>query len=223
MSACSNAYLSGLPLKFLRIVAGFSVTPGGYFLARATIEPPERLRLQLFPRLEEWQQRFAARAAKKSWGEGGLDRDDISAQAFCALLQLMRSVVLQDLAVLQPEFPQLPLFRLPLFHGEDWSQFALLVQAAHTENNLPRSLLVERALPEVSNALVTATNALRGGQSSILEQAAGHHQELRDGINQVAGTLRGGIHDITRNQNRLYELMSAPFTLQFGAGTSEVR
>ncbi|KAM4058578.1 centromere DNA-binding protein complex CBF3 subunit [Hirsutella rhossiliensis] len=46
-SVLCQAYLTHLPRQFMRIVAGFSASPGDYFLARAAHEPPV-LRLRPF-------------------------------------------------------------------------------------------------------------------------------------------------------------------------------
>ena len=51
------SYLTGLPLQFLRSMAGFGTQPGGFFLPRASFEPPLSLQQQIFPWLELWEQR----------------------------------------------------------------------------------------------------------------------------------------------------------------------
>jgi hypothetical protein len=102
MSSVSQAYLTHLPVKFLRTVAGFSGAGGGYYLARAEIEPPESLSKQLWPWIEYWEERFLRRAEGKRWAKGGLDANDMAGQAFLRLLKHLRTVLLQDVAVLQP-------------------------------------------------------------------------------------------------------------------------
>ena len=98
----TNAYLTGLPVKFLRVVAGFSANQGSYYLSRAVREPPTSLQLQIWPWLEAWEERFLRRIEGKCWKEGGLDRDDLAGHSFVRLLKHLRIVLLQDLAVLQP-------------------------------------------------------------------------------------------------------------------------
>ena len=94
--------MTGLPVKFLRTVAGFPSTGGGYYLTRAEIEPPELLLKQLWPWIEYWEERFLRHAEGKRWAKGGLDADDMAGQAFLRLLKHLRMVLLQDIAVLQP-------------------------------------------------------------------------------------------------------------------------
>ena len=51
----------------MRIVAGFSESPGDYFLARAVYDPPTALQTQIWPWIEEWEPRFEARARRCQW------------------------------------------------------------------------------------------------------------------------------------------------------------
>ena len=151
-----QTYLLGLPLKFMRCVAGFPKEPGQYHLPRAAVEPPEVLLREIYPFVEEWRRRFRARTTrKKSWAQGGLDDDDQAGLAFLALLKRLRVIVLQDLAILQPDYPGLPFFSLPLFQRQEWVDFAAVVRAAHWGNEVPRSVLLERAVPELNAAICT--------------------------------------------------------------------
>jgi Centromere DNA-binding protein complex CBF3 subunit, domain 2 len=155
-----QTYLLGLPLKFMRCVAGFPKEPGQYHLPRAAIEPPEVLLREIYPFVEEWRRRFRARTTrKKSWAQGGLDDDDQAGLAFLALLKRLRVIVLQDLAILQPDYPGLPFFSLPLFQRQEWVDFAAVVRAAHRGNEVPRSVLLERAVPELNAAICTGFQA----------------------------------------------------------------
>jgi hypothetical protein len=77
-SVMTNAYLSSLPIKFLRKIAGFSVQGGDYFLGRARITPPMALQLQIFPWLERWELKFRGQARRLDFAGGGLDRADIA-------------------------------------------------------------------------------------------------------------------------------------------------
>jgi Centromere DNA-binding protein complex CBF3 subunit, domain 2 len=104
-----EVYLSRLSLSFMRRTAGFQHAPGGYFLPRAGVEPPQSLKRLIFPWLEDWEVRFKNRAAGKRWKDGGLDEDDIAGQQFLKLLKQLRIVLLQDLAVLQPSKCLIPI------------------------------------------------------------------------------------------------------------------
>ncbi|KAJ0127079.1 Uncharacterized protein HZ326_29818 [Fusarium oxysporum f. sp. albedinis] len=159
-SVLCQAYLTHLPRQFMRIVAGFSASPGDYFLARAAHEPPYVLQKQLWPWIEEWESRFEARARRQCWAEGGLDDDDLAADGFLKLMRRLRIVLLQDLAVLQPRYPSLPFFAYAPFNGPKWDEFAVAVRSDAVGATEPLSLLVQRALPELSGVLESTREAV---------------------------------------------------------------
>jgi len=159
-SVLCQAYLTHLPREFLRVVAGFSTASGDYFLARAAHEPPYALQKQVWPWIEAWEPRFEARARRCSWAEGGLDEDDLAADGFLKLLRHLRVVLLQDLAVLQPRYPALLFYAYAPFCGPEWDDFARLVQADAAGASEPQSLLLQRALPELSSVLQSSREAI---------------------------------------------------------------
>jgi len=57
-------------------------------------------------------------------------------------MKRLRIVLLQDLAVLQPQFPFLPFFFYPSFYSEEWETFARTAQASITDITEPPSLLL---------------------------------------------------------------------------------
>ena len=83
-----------------------------------------QLQLLIWPWIEVWQARFQLKAAGKGWTARGLDETDVAGHGFLALLQHLRIVLLQDLAVLQPLYPKLALFTQPVFQHPDWAPFA---------------------------------------------------------------------------------------------------
>lgn len=96
-----QSYLTGLPLQFLRSMAGFGVKPGKFCLSRANCTPPLSLQKQVFPWLEYWEARVALSKQGKLWSEGGLDQEDLALEGFIKLMKYLRVVLLQDIAVLQ--------------------------------------------------------------------------------------------------------------------------
>jgi hypothetical protein len=84
-------------------MAGFSKDGGGYFLGRAQVVPPFSLQLLVFPWLDKWELRFRGFArSQQDFARGGLDKQDLAGDRFLKLLQHLRVVLLQDLAILQP-------------------------------------------------------------------------------------------------------------------------
>lgn len=167
-----QAYLTHLPHQFMRTVAGFSELPGDYFLARAVQEPPATLQRRLWPWIEEWELRFEARARCCQWAQGGLDDDDLAGDGFLKLMRRLRIVLLQDLAVLQPQFPSLPFFSYAPFHGNEWEGFARTVQASITDTAEPPSPLLQRVLPELCGLIESTRSAILHNSQQIASQLA---------------------------------------------------
>jgi hypothetical protein len=184
-SVLCQAYLRHLPRQFMRIVAGFSASIGDYFLARAQHEPPYELQKQLWPWIEEWEPRFEARACRRSWAEGGLDEDDLAADGFLKLMRRLRIVLLQDLAVLQPRYPALPFFSHPPFYGPAWDEFALAVQSDAAVGVEPPSLLLQRALPELSGVLESSRAALLQNSQRLANRLESRLQGIQDSIDAL--------------------------------------
>jgi hypothetical protein len=83
-------------------MAGFQKEEGSYVLPRAGYKPLASLQRQIWPWLEGWLARVQARVQGKGWKARGLAQEDKAAENFLKLLGVLRSVLLQDLAVLQP-------------------------------------------------------------------------------------------------------------------------
>jgi hypothetical protein len=152
-SVLYQAYLTHLPREFMKIVSGFSSSEGDCFLARALFKPPSSLQSKIWPWIEEWEARFDARARHQRWEQGGLDDDDLAGDGFLKLMRHLRVVLLQDLATLQPRFPQLAFFQHEPFYGPDWDTYAISVQTAVRETPDSPSLLLQKALPELCTIL----------------------------------------------------------------------
>jgi hypothetical protein len=184
-SVLCQAYLTHLPREFMRVVAGFSTSSGDYFLARAAHEPPHALQKQLWPWIEEWEPRFEARARRCSWAQGGLDEDDLAADGFLKLLRHLRIVLLQDLAVLQPRYPALPFFAHAPFYGPEWDDFASLVQADAAGPSEPQSLLLQRALPELSSVLQSSREAILQNSQRLTARLEDKLQGLQSSLDAL--------------------------------------
>lgn len=197
--AMTNVYLTALPIKFMRVTAGFSAAGGDYLLPRAGIVPPVPLQFMVWPWVEQWELRFRRRAQKKNWSQGGLDQTDQAGHNFIKLLLHLRVVLLQDLAVLQPAFPDLPLFSDPLFQSERWLQFSGLVQTTCQEAaDNPENVLLQRAVPEIATAISTARDAVNQQGTQAKQEIMTELQQLRamvsgltDGSNPLVIEVRG--------------------------------
>jgi hypothetical protein len=107
-------------------------------------------------------------------------------------LKHLQRVLLQDLAVLQPKFPKMRLFGHRLFETPKWAEFAAVVQAAeaaHVEE--PRSVLLSRALPEISGALY-------GTRDAMLSSLSTHQAFLKHEL----AAVRASIQHLHNNMSR---------------------
>ena len=115
----SQCYLSNVPRKFVRAAAGFDPSlQGSYYLPRAAVQPPESLVHDIWPWVDDWME----------WYELGLggetdDHCDIAGEGFLRLLNLLRTILLQDSVLLQAEFPSHPIWTDPIFHRDDYKLF----------------------------------------------------------------------------------------------------
>ena len=119
---------------------------------------------------------------------GRLDNDDLAADGFLKLLRHLRAVLLQDLAVLQPRYPSLPFFGHAPFYGPDWDAFARAVRADATTSE-PQSLLLQRALPELSSVLESTREAVLHNSTRLAGQLRGELGDLRSQLAGVEGRL----------------------------------
>ena len=193
----TKAYLTCLPRKFIRAMAGFTKI-GTYYLRRAGVKPPESLRLQIFPDVDGWLARFGERFGPRraNWNQGGVDEDDMAGQGFLRLLDQLRNVILQDAAILQNECPKSPFFIHPLFDTAEWRRFADLVLEAEREEETPMSLQIQSIVPVVAEAMHTSQQYLAGR------------------INYWGHSLAQSLDGI---QGQLSDLMGGKIPLYFGA------
>lgn len=185
-----TSYMTGLPFGLMRLLAGFQRDPGTYFLWRDACEPPALLLRQIWPWVEAWEDRFNKRhsAEKATWEQGGLDGDDFAGKSFLRLLKHLRRVLLQELAVLQPKFPKMRLFGHKLFETPEWIEFVAVVQVAGAAHAVePQSVLLSRALPEVSNVLY-------GTRDAMLSSFSTHQASLKHELAAVRADVRH-LHD----------------------------
>ncbi|KAF6524742.1 hypothetical protein HZS61_010537 [Fusarium oxysporum f. sp. conglutinans] len=173
-SVLCQAYLTHLPRQFMRI---------------------------LWPWIEEWEPRFEARARRQCWAEGGLDDDDLAADGFLKLMRRLRIVLLQDLAVLQPRYPSLPFFAYAPFNGPEWDEFAVAVRSDAVGATEPLSLLVQRALPELSGVLESTREAVLQNSQRLAIRLEARVEGIQDGLDAL---LQGKV--------------PVTFTGHFGAG-----
>jgi hypothetical protein len=75
----------------------------------------------------------------------------------------------------------LPLFQHPVFQHPKWAPFARSVQICAAAD-VPQSLLLRRAVPEVANAVQNSRDA-------VLQQGAKHHKSLDGQMKGLTATV----------------------------------
>lgn len=95
MDTCEGVYSAPLAREAMRALSGHPPRSRLYYLKRAVVEPSESLQRQMFPEVELWLERIMS----------GTCETNLAARGFLELLQIMRSVILQDCAFLYDLLP----------------------------------------------------------------------------------------------------------------------
>jgi hypothetical protein len=162
MDALSNCYLTHLPRKFVRSMAGFEPSNrGDYFIPRAKIQPPSSLIREVWPWVDEWLQWFKAHGQNDFSPAPGLitpvpeeeEQDDLAAQGFLRLLDQFRTIFLQDSVILRDLFPTHPIWTDPVFVREDYQEFAVQVKSCLSNIETPEEIQIRQTLPAIAQRL----------------------------------------------------------------------
>ncbi|KAL2277619.1 hypothetical protein FJTKL_15299 [Diaporthe vaccinii] len=120
-----HIYLPTLAYAFMRSTAGFDhENAKSYFLPREQVDPPQFLRSQVWPELNDWLRVSRDPSDKR---HDIISRNKATA-AFIELLKWLRDVFLQDAVFLQQEYPKHPIFSDSLFRTTEWEEFATQVR-----------------------------------------------------------------------------------------------
>lgn len=174
----TGCYLSRIPYAGVRILAGFPAQRGLYYLPRADIDPPTEIVEKIFPQAVEWEKRL----------EDALDcEEDLAGQGFCKLLLLLRKVLVQDMACLQPMYPNLPLFQHPIFNNQlflDYSQ-------------------------QVINHIKTAEDPMEVRIASVLPELSSVLEGLKQSHNSTATSLQTSLQNLNQDVNKRLDLITS--------------
>ncbi|KAF9063616.1 hypothetical protein BDP27DRAFT_1367866 [Rhodocollybia butyracea] len=144
--AFENAYDDQVPIDAMLGVAMFDAQrPDSYTCSRNCLQPPPELLEALFPWVEDKMKVFENR--RKDFGKRA---EDYSLDQFLNLLVYLRSVLLQDAALIFAEFPACHVFTFAPFNSsvfQDWAQNSrAIVDSAEAEareafKNIPTNLI----------------------------------------------------------------------------------
>ncbi|KAL9931737.1 hypothetical protein V8E36_009305 [Tilletia maclaganii] len=161
--AIEQSYLTHLPVRALRALAGFSPEGGTYFLRRDGPEPPEELLKTIFPAVETWQQQLKD---GKISATGGADK-------FLDMLRHLRRVLLQDLLLLESIHATHPV--LQHIKSEAFGKWATVQRQHLSQVTHPMELTLKAVMLKVSEQLT----ALADQQASVLNLVHFMQQEAR--------------------------------------------
>jgi hypothetical protein len=157
--AMERHYLSALPRKGMRAMAGMRTTKSGsHYVERSLLEPPEALQIQVFPLVETWLSRLAS---------GENCRESLSAVGFLTLLKQLRTVVLQDSVILMDIYPDLFLWSHPLFRCQEFLNYAEELRAAMATTQHPTSISLQQMMPEMVNEVSTLKRTLEAEINAV--------------------------------------------------------
>ena len=174
MSVMESRYLSHLPRNFMRAAAGFDQAGGQFFLDRALIDPPEALAAQVFPWIDRYQTNMPP---------------DLAAGGFLALLEYLRVVLLQDMAVLWKDVPEHVFFGHAPFNTEAFRAFAETVAAGRETAEEPEEARLRHLVPDLAVRLDNLQTAINYHLQNNNEALAATNEALATTNSMLAQLL----------------------------------
>ncbi|KAJ3502645.1 hypothetical protein NLJ89_g8791 [Agrocybe chaxingu] len=131
--AYSEVYNRAMPVRAMLAASMFSAEkPDSYVLSRSLLDPPANLLRNLFPWVEGAQQAYFQRV-----NELGHKAIDYSLKQLLILMPQLRTILIQDAAVLFPQYPGLSVWNFPPFNTSEFRDFAkssvLMLEQAELE------------------------------------------------------------------------------------------
>ncbi|KAJ5085702.1 short-chain dehydrogenase [Penicillium argentinense] len=167
--ALTKCYLTHLPRKFLRSMAGFQPDAiGNYYL------PRPKFNLQIPSGATSQEQE---------------DRDDMAAQGFLQLLNQLR-IILQDSVLLQAQFPRHSMWDDPIFAREDYTAFAEQIRQSPLCTETPQEIQLRQTLPIIADRLSVLRKDIHQAVDLHCYQA---HEQLRKIARQLHDLLSGHV------------------------------
>ncbi|TYJ57542.1 hypothetical protein B9479_001624 [Cryptococcus floricola] len=138
-------YLSKFPIKALRVMAGFPKKQGSYYLPRY-IEVPKELLDLVFPWVD---------GAISELEDPNRHETDKAGFAFVNFVHCLRESFLQDAPHLKRLFPDLYVWRNPIFQNPLFTDFEERALAVSESEHLSVNSVVSQAMPELADCLIT--------------------------------------------------------------------
>ena len=180
-----ESYSSKIPLKSMRVAAGFAPAKGTHYNPRIQLLPPEELQKMVFPELERLQKLVYETSAKLQNANPNSrckrSRQPLAtSRCFLRFLEHMRRVILQDVAVMMLEGRSHFVFSLPVFRSKLFMDFKAKM-AQHLEqakHNNPLDASIEVVLPGVQERINNVATSVNGVKTAIEQIASNQHKLL---------------------------------------------
>lgn len=228
MDVYDDRYSTKMPLKAMRVSAGYEQERGIHFNPRAQVVPPECLKSQVFPGLAVAEEKLATyerTTASLPRSKSAVAKS--TARAFIHLLKSLSQVVLQDAALMIHSGRRHVVFDLPVFQTREFLQFQRHVVAtvAAAERNNPRDVTLQAAIPLMNQKVESFQAVNAAGFASMNSKQDAVEVQMNTLVN-VAGQILGFFHHMGQyqyNPNLFRGLSSIPGNLnQFSSSTSQV-
>jgi hypothetical protein len=141
-------YLLRLPRQHMRVLTSFGSTAGSYFLKHAAVS-----RSGFFARSGPWW----TSPPRRTWEVRSVPQISL-AGSFISLLKSLRLIFLQDAAILQPIYLNLPPWRLPIFRDPEWYAFVEAVCHCQEAEEEPADVRMRAVMPAIAEAVHGAIN-----------------------------------------------------------------
>ena len=168
----------------MRTVAGHPLE-GTYFNPRDTVKPPATLKKRVFPEVEE--------------GLANIRKDPsnleerLSEVGFLRLMDFLRTVFLQDAALLRRSYPDHEIFKDGLFGTDEFKAFAATVCQAEDNPDWPENKNIQAVVPEISAMMAGMRQESSIGHSrthSRIDEVAKDLKRVRRDVQLQSETLR---------------------------------
>jgi hypothetical protein len=190
----TSVYLSNLPRRFMRAIAGWPQEGRGYFLPRAQETPEEALCSRIWPGVDVWMERMEAYDPARDDNE--VVRLDLAGSGFLRLLRVLRVVLLQDSVVLRKQFPLHPLWKDSLFNCPEYLKFAARMEDSLANVVTPAELTMQQILP----AQEAVAKLRHTGVISSLQRVESRIGALTERVGQMERSTAASVQPISVQQ-----------------------
>ncbi|KAK7024129.1 hypothetical protein R3P38DRAFT_3270510 [Favolaschia claudopus] len=180
-------YDRALPLQAMLAAAMFdSQHPETHFLARDSLEPPVDVLATIFPWVEEQLAALDARETSNRMAR------DIALRHFLGLLIWLRTVIVQDAAVLYVRHPTAAIFQYPPFNSSPFRNFATQSTAAIAKAEKEVALALEKLPQNIANTFNAAMSRLAIDQEIERQTNQVYQDDLKSKLSVLQDLIEQG-------------------------------